>query len=275
MAIAFRADLVKPQVSVWEIGPSEASVLLGANTHNRHLRPTVVSRYARDMAEGRWDFNGEAIQIATDGTILNGQHRLHAIVASGVTVRAIVVIGLPLDAQATIDRGAPRNTADAMTRQGEVNVIILSGAIANAIVLKSPDPTSSRFWPSTAECLAYLDAHPGVRRSVHVGDHLSKALRMPGVSSAALHHLFSEIDEDDADAFFDSLASGHDLASDSPIFRLRDLMLKEIGATRRMGRSRLHALAIKSWNSWRLGRPVLVLTWRVGGSKPEPFPKPE
>ncbi len=39
------------------------------------------------MREGHWDTTHQGIAIASDGTLVDGQHRLLAIVESGVTVR--------------------------------------------------------------------------------------------------------------------------------------------------------------------------------------------
>lgn len=40
--------------------------------------------YARDLTRNRWRCNGEPIQIDTNGTLINGRHRLNAIVPTAV-----------------------------------------------------------------------------------------------------------------------------------------------------------------------------------------------
>jgi hypothetical protein len=265
---AVRAEIVL-------VTPAQASSWLAANTGNRHVRPTVVTRYARDMAAGSGELNGETVKIASTGRILDGQHRLLAVVESGVAVQMFVVTGLPETVQETVDRGLPRNIADALRLRGEVNVILLAGAIAQAIVAKSPRPSQNEFWPSTKEAMAYLDEHPQIRESCNRGELLRKAIAYPATTGAALHHLFAELDEEDADEFVKALAEGADLAEDSPILRLREIMIREMSAPRRMARLRLQALTIKAWNAWRRGTPVLLLKWKTGGSKPETFPRPE
>jgi hypothetical protein len=265
---------VSVKVEERTISPEDAVLLLARNTHNRSLRPSVVDRYARDMKEGNWTVNGETIQVADDGTIINGQHRLAAVIQSGITIRFFIVTGLPITAQDTIDRNAPRNIADALRMRHESNTNVLAGAISNAIVLTSGTPTTGEWWPSTTEALQFLEAHPNVRASAVVGDRIGRALRTPAVSAAACHFVFSEIDEEDAEAFFDQLAIGADLPNDSPIYRLREFMLKEIAVPRRVGRPQLHARYIKAWNAYRKGNPMTVLTWKTGGAVPEKFPTP-
>lgn len=268
---------VDHKVQVISLTPALAGQYLAANTKNRHVRPTVVDRYARDMAAGQWEFNGETIKIADDGTVIDGQHRLLAVVQSGVTILVVIVTGLPLETQDTIDRGAPRNLADALRLRGETQTLALAAGLAAGIVLRSPtvSVTQGYQWPSTRECLAFLDAHPEIRESVHVADIVRKNISFPAGSAVALHQLFSEIDPEDADGFFEGLSTGQNLEADSPVLRLREILIREIGAPRRMTRVRLWALTIKAWNAYRRGQTVQLLVWRTGGAKPEAFPRPE
>jgi hypothetical protein len=267
---------VTVKVETVDITPALAAEWLAQNGHNRHQRETVWRRYARDMASGRWVFNGESIKRCKEGHTDDGQHRLRAIVESGVTITSVVVSGLPHSAQETVDRGMPRNIADALRLRGESSANVLAGAISQAIVLQSPSPgRESDFWPSTGEAIRYLDEHPEIRASVTAATNTSDVLRAPQTTLAALHHLFAAIDEEDATGFFDGLASGAGLDEGSPILALREAMLREWVAPRRMARNRLQAIWIKAWNAYRRGDAVRLLKWKTGGARPEAFPKPE
>jgi hypothetical protein len=74
---------------------------------NRNLRDRAVTRYADDMIAGRWQDNGQPIVFNGSAMILDGQHRLHAIVKSGIPQRTLVVRGVEGDAMLTIDTGIP------------------------------------------------------------------------------------------------------------------------------------------------------------------------
>lgn len=266
----------KTTASVDRITPDVAAALLGANQGNRHLRPTVVSRYARDMAAGDWLVNGETIKLSTSGRILDGQHRLAAVVESGATIETFVVRDLPDEVQDTVDRGLPRNIADALRLHGETSANVLAGAICQVIVMRSPQPASNALsWPSTPEAVRWLDANPSIRASVHATYSAAMSLRAPHTTFAALHYLFAALDPDDADAFFASLQSGAALVEDSAVFALREVLIREWVVPRRMDRHRLQALCIKAWNAWRKGTPVKQLKWKTGGARPEDFPRPE
>lgn len=121
------------EANVRNITPEMAFELLTKNTKNyRRVDPRTVKYYAREMAEGRWQMNGEPIQFAEDGTLLNGQHRLTAIVESGITVPMLVVTGLKKDV-VTYDEGKLRSAVDVAHNMG-VDVGQCEIAVANLMI---------------------------------------------------------------------------------------------------------------------------------------------
>jgi len=62
----------------------QAILFLERNSVNRVLRVGKVLEYARDMSNGEWDTSivKDAIVVGVDGTLLNGQHRLWAVLLS-------------------------------------------------------------------------------------------------------------------------------------------------------------------------------------------------
>ena len=86
------------------ITPAMAQELLLMNTFNRPLSAAKVAKYAALMKAGAWAYNGEgSISISRTGKLLNGQHRLHAIVNSGVACLMVIAHGVLDSAFATID----------------------------------------------------------------------------------------------------------------------------------------------------------------------------
>lgn len=67
------------------------------------------------MASGNWRYTGEGIKFGPDGTLLDGQTRLRAIVLSGVTITMPVWRGIDPDAQLVMDSGRPRSNSDALS----------------------------------------------------------------------------------------------------------------------------------------------------------------
>lgn len=81
-----------------DITPEIAEKMLGKNTNNyRRLNSSTVAKYAKDMFLGYWQVNGETIVFSKDGTLLNGQNRLAAIIKSNTTQKMLVVTGVSAD----------------------------------------------------------------------------------------------------------------------------------------------------------------------------------
>ena len=95
------------------VTPELAAEWLKHNTRNRLKRPKRIAAYSRDMAAGRWRRSGEAIKFAPDGTLLDGQNRLKAIIDAGVSVVLMVVRGIEPEAQMVMDSGIGRTASDA------------------------------------------------------------------------------------------------------------------------------------------------------------------
>ena len=93
------------------ITPELASEYLAKNTNNyRVMSNQKVDIYAKDMKNGNWQENGEGIAFCEDGTLKDGQHRLQAIVRSGVTIPMLVVRGVASNVQ-VYDWGTNRTSA--------------------------------------------------------------------------------------------------------------------------------------------------------------------
>ena len=77
------------------VTPDVAKQLLGINyDKQRNIQPSRVDVYSRDMANGNWNpLASGTIQISSDGKVVDGQHRLLAVIKSGVTIPMKVEFG--------------------------------------------------------------------------------------------------------------------------------------------------------------------------------------
>jgi hypothetical protein len=98
------------KVTIKKISPKEAEMLLFEhNPYNyRKINFSTVKIYAKDMKDGNWKENGETIKFDFNGNLIDGQHRLQAIVESGITIELIIVEGLDPNVADTIDIGRKR-----------------------------------------------------------------------------------------------------------------------------------------------------------------------
>lgn len=97
-----------------DVTPIVAAKLLERNGNNRKISRPLVDKYASDMASGNWTPTHQGIAIYDDGTIADGQHRLAAIVKSGVTIRMFCTTGLKPLSGVYIDANRPRSQVDSI-----------------------------------------------------------------------------------------------------------------------------------------------------------------
>lgn len=100
------------RVQIESITPGRAKRLLKRNTINRPLRPSHVAYFVSLIQRGEWVVNNDAIMVAVDGTLLNGQHRLTAIAESGRAVEMLVMRDVDPLTMRHIDDGLHRTMAD-------------------------------------------------------------------------------------------------------------------------------------------------------------------
>jgi len=83
-----------------------------ANNRNRAVSQAVVQRYARDMKAGNWRLSHQGIAFDVNGILLDGQHRLWAVVEANVPVEMFVWTNVPADTRQIIDGGRGRTLVD-------------------------------------------------------------------------------------------------------------------------------------------------------------------
>lgn len=118
------------------VTPDIAKAMLEHNTHNRKMRPYIVVRYANDMANGCWGQTYDTIKFATDGTLLDGQHRLAAVVKSGRTIDFLIAYGVAKEEQAHCDQGPKRVEGTSLTLRGVPRGITIAAMVKRVEVLR-------------------------------------------------------------------------------------------------------------------------------------------
>jgi len=262
--------------SIELIDPATATSYLQANTRNRHLQTKYVNRLAGAMERGEWQFNADPIRFSDTGVLLDGQHRLAAVVQSEMTVPMLVVRGLVDESQTTMDTGNKRTFAHFLSMAGETNVYALAAAVRWTWVYETQDgnlSTRSNAVPTVQQLMQTLEQHPGLRDSVRTARSVRKQVRSSQGLLAALHHIFESVDADDANDFFDRLRTGEQLPEGSPILILRKALITDSLKPSTTPPDYHAAWIIKSFNAYRLGRDIRSIIWRKGGASAEPFPR--
>lgn len=251
-----------------KITPEDAARMLELNTSNRPANKQHVKRLARQMTLGRWKVNGDT--ICMNGTqLVDGQHRLMAIVESGCTIETLVVEGVSSDAFDTKDIGKRRSAADTLAVNGEVNCKSLAAALA-VIDRYMTGRMDRHVRYENNEIEELLEKYPETRESIKVCRR-TKGL-VPQATLVACHYLFAQKDRDAANEFMEGVLHGRNLSEDDPEYTLRERLLKNSLCSSKMTTMSIAAIIIKAWNAKRLGATIKMLRFFEAGDKPEAFP---
>lgn len=112
------SDSPRPTADIEVITPEVAERYLRMNTANRALRPTAVKEYVAEMENGDWLLGCDAIGFDVNGVLINGQHRLNAVIKSGIPSDFIVARNLPTKSKNALDVGKRRQLHERITIAG-------------------------------------------------------------------------------------------------------------------------------------------------------------
>lgn len=241
---------------VTTITPSDATNWLQANCKNRPVRKRHVEFLANEIKNGNWQVNGQAIIIAENENVLDGQHRLLAIIEAGMSIKSMVVYGIPEAAFATIDTGAVRTSADALCLHFEDYPQQVVKAVAAAVPwvkqLEKGSIHHGRTKISNTEVIHYARDHLTMFERATTLLHYPKDNRPLSIGvGTALYEYFARKDEEKADKFFESIYTGENLEREDVEYILRQAFQKD--AQRVSSKLPLNIKArmtIKAWN-WR------------------------
>ena len=115
-----------PMAEILRIGKWEATKLLKNNSLNRPTSERTVERYAKLMREGRWTLSCDAIGLDKNKQLINGQHRLKAVVASDTDQLFMVIHNLDRKAFEVADTGKRRSAMDVLAIDGRKHTAVLA-----------------------------------------------------------------------------------------------------------------------------------------------------
>jgi hypothetical protein len=233
------------------VTPEIAGQWLARNTANRRLSKGHVDSLEAVLVRGEWMLNGETIKFSGDGRLLDGQHRLHACVNSGVGFWTYVAYGVESDAFDTIDTNLrTRRTSDILGIHGKENATHLAACVKLLWVFGM----TGQFYEggggcngfSPRVCLDILSRRPGINDSVTRCSGV-RVFSSPSLL-AAVHYLFACSNAEMASEFVSVMADGSS-ELERPFHILRESVINRRLSVRRIGGRQLAFMAIRAWNS--------------------------
>jgi hypothetical protein len=265
-----RRKLPDLEYDVVEVTPELAEEWLQKNTFNRKRSNVLVDFYAEIMMADQWRLNGEPIIFDRTGKLQSGQHRLWACIEAETSFNTLVVWGTDPDAIYTVDTGRKRTMMDALTLRGEKDVAVLGSMLTwiwrweNNVM-----DQGGRARPSNVTLLKMLDNRPEIRDALHYAYRMRKGIKAPVALLSALFYEFSQIDADDAEAFFQQCATGENLSASDPAYAWRRWIMSRYLEASKPNQQTIAAITVKAWNAFRRHEPVKAFRWAGN----EPFPE--
>ena len=108
----------EPTSFIMEITPDMAAYILKYhNNDNRKLIKSQVNKIVASIRKDGWIFDGQPITFNVEGNLTEGQHRLHAIVITGVTAKCSISCGIVTGAFTKCTPSKPRKAEDEIQRK--------------------------------------------------------------------------------------------------------------------------------------------------------------
>lgn len=245
----------KMKTELKTITPEIAREMLKRNSGNRQLANSHVTYLSEQMKEGAWKQNGASIVLTADGRLLDGQHRLNAIIQSDTSQKMIVISGVHSDAFDTMDTGKTRSSGDVLSIKGVEYHNIVSAAIKMIIDFENGHyaQAGNRTKCTNTRVLNFIEEHPEVEDAAKKANlWYTKFQRVyPHSKMAAFFYMMSKKNVTDAEEFWEKLSTGVGLQEGSPILTLRNKLLQIKMSKLSVNNREKSMMIIKAWNSYR------------------------
>lgn len=260
------------EARIEKITPNIARLWLDGNTSNfRSLDKERVKHYADEIKRNRWHLNGASISFAEDGSLSDGQHRLHAVIVADTAIESVVVRGVNPGGE---DRGKGRTLGQWLKHHGVKNANKIA-AITRKVIAYDKGLWAQRSWGigvmADSEVLDYaLLNQQAMNRCIHFptvpGIHNSDICTVMyigsgrrGIDNSALCTWFIE-----------GLTQGVGLAETDAVLHLRN-RLANPNESRKLSSYMARVLLTLAWNKTVLGEECKNLKIAMTGptaSKP-------
>jgi hypothetical protein len=212
-----------PTFNVIQVTPEMAKEWLQKlDPDQRHVRKYIVDQYVRDMISGAWRLTHQPIAFDTEDRLIDGQHRLHAVVASEQTVEMTVARNISGGYGLPVDVGFRRTAKDLLHLPDK---IISASGVLRRLQLGTIRHSQRSTISSVDEI---RDTYEKYRDDVDAScAAISKG--MATSASAGAIAFARPIDQTKVDRFIESVRTGAGLASGSPALQLRNWLTRNGG----------------------------------------------
>lgn len=212
------------------VTPVDAEKYLKNMVNNRPRREKRITFYASAMRRGEWALSGQPVIFSgptTQSKLLDGQHRMLAIKASGCTVPLLAVFGVGEEMFTKLDQGAARSAGDCLMVANRIPVatavkyLFFESRVKHGAVFQLGNHIATN-----EQIVEIYNANIGVAEAASAIAGLKRVRKMIGHGVAAYCMYRMRADNAlEADRFFAKLNSGEGLPARSPILSLRNQLI--------------------------------------------------
>lgn len=257
------------------ITPELAKKMLGKMVLNRSVSHHRVHQYAADMRNGKWMLSPHGIVFDAEGKLIDGQHRLLAIIEFGSTVPMNVTTGTSPDLFRVIDTGQARSRGQIAHIGGVPNANAVT-SIVNHVHLIRHSVGRECVGPNGAAPLSMSDFLDMIRsddRYVYSSRIAGNAQKMckalTHTPMGAVHYLASLNHPREADSFVRGIGDGDGLRRGDPRFAVRERMIARASSQKKESIYVIDWWFIAAWNAYIDGREMKIIRISEGMTVPE------
>lgn len=237
-----------------DVTPQLAASWLLLNVSNRKLRTNYIRQYIQDILTGNWAMIGCPIKFSAEGQLMDGQHRLTAIVRANKCVKMVVMVGVNPNAFTHIDSGASRTVSDSLFIKG----VSRSREVASIInVLNNNGIMGNRGVASAARNAPIYDSDPQRFDTAAEAACQVKKLTMSS-AYGAFFYLALKAQPEKAQSFHRKFVTGT-AEEDNPARFIREHMRDKYPVGKRSGRDKQVEIGLKlveAFKKYCEGKPM-------------------
>jgi hypothetical protein len=251
------------------VTPAIAAEILQSNVQNRRVKMPTLLRYVEEIKKGKWvKGTGELIKISKSNILLDGQHRLMAVVKAGIPTWFHIAEECDEEIFKVLDTGSTRSAGDIFHINDVKNSTKLPSIIQFYYFLKKNKgqglsideiPKNLKYnnhelWDLYEENQQLYDYVATKTTALYIS--FGKILAPQIIGGMYLY--FRDINIEQADDFMQQLCSGENIKNNS-IAILRSKLISDKISTRKMTITIKHALIIKTWNHFRTNTVIKII----------------
>lgn len=255
------------EFSIETITPDVAKKYLATSPYNRVTISSrrTVSTYAEAMKRGDWRLNGECIVFDENGQLMDGHHRMEAVIAAGIPVTFAICRGVNRDSFTTYNCGLRTNLGQILGMKGVKNNVLIMGIIGINYNLEHTGRIRANNGTTagisnrtvTSDYNLYLSDKNGYDEAAVVANRLRKLGNILKESwIGGVYYFLTHKGGYTAEmvlTFFDALCHLQ-TSGITPCDTLREYIIRVRMRNMKIDDGYLAALLIKSWNAYITGR---------------------